>query len=65
MIRNDYWGNFECEHCGHIIYNKKGYNDRNYDVNVIPNAICPNCGKSSSGETEEEQQKRLNRVYKI
>lgn len=42
-----------------------GYSDRNFDENVIPNDICPKCGKSRSGETAEEQEKRLGNTYKI
>jgi len=61
---NDYKSEWECEQCGYV-YEGWGYEDNNFDNNVIPNAICPKCGKSASGEKAEEQQKRLGRVYKI
>ena len=54
-MRNDFWADYECEHCGHKLNNTSGYSDNNYFDNVIPNAICPNCNKSSKGETKEEQ----------
>lgn len=56
--RNDYKSIWECENCGHT-YEGWGYSDRNFDDNVIPNAICPKCSKSALGETAEEQMKRL------
>ena len=61
---NDYKSIWECENCGHT-YVGWGYADCNFDDNVIPNAICPKCGKSAQGETAEEQMQRLGRVYKI
>lgn len=64
VSRNDYKSIWECEHCGHT-FEGWGYSDRNFDENVIPNAICPKCSKSRSGETAEEQEKRLGRTYKI
>lgn len=64
VSRNDYKSLWECEQCGHQM-TAWGYSDRNFDENVIPNAICPKCKKSASGETEEEQQKRLGRVYRL
>ena len=62
--RNDYKSVWECEHCKHTFVGW-GYSDNNFDENVIPNAICPNCGKSRIGETGEEQMKRLGRTYHI
>ena len=61
---NDFWADYECEQCGHIMHGD-GYSDANYFNKVIPNAICPKCGKSASGENAEEQQKRLGRTYEI
>ena len=60
----DYYANFECEHCGFITRSVPCYDDDNFDENVIPNALCPKCNKSSSGETAEEQQLRLGRTYR-
>jgi transcription elongation factor Elf1 len=61
---SDFVANFECEHCHHKI-EAWGYIDNNFEENVIPNAICPICGKSSKGETKEMQIKRLNRTYEL
>ena len=60
----DYYADFECEHCGHKSLGVPCYNDANFDNNVIPNALCPKCNKSSSGETKEEQEVRLGRTYR-
>lgn len=62
--RNDYKSVWECEHCKYT-YKGWGYSDRNFDDNVIPNALCPKCGKSAQGETAEEQMQRLGRTYRI
>lgn len=60
----DYYADFECEHCGFISKHVPCYNDSNFDDNVIPNALCPKCNKSSSGETQEQQEARLGRTYR-
>ena len=60
----DYYANFECEHCGFISKHVRCYDDDNFDNNVIPNALCPKCNKSSGGETAEEQRQRLGRTYR-
>ena len=60
----DYYADFECEHCGHKSNHVPCYDDANFDNNVIPNALCPKCNKSSSGETKEEQEVRLGRTYR-
>ena len=63
--RNDFYADYKCEHCGKV-FEADGYNDDNFFDNVIPNVICPHCGKSSSGETEEEQKKRMKGyVYRL
>ena len=64
-MRNDFWADFKCGQCGHVLYDKSGYSDNNYHANVIPNAICPECSKSESGETKEEQIERLGKYYRI
>lgn len=64
VSRNDYKAIFECE-CCHKKYEAWGYDDLYFDNKVIPNAICPNCNKSASGETKEEQQKRLGRTFRL
>lgn len=45
--RRDFYANYECEGCGHIERNKRGYDDANFHNNVIPNMECPKCGESS------------------
>lgn len=62
--RNDFKAIFYCPVCGHE-FEAWGYSDSNYYNNVMPNAICPQCGKNSLGETEEELKARLGRIYKI
>jgi ABC-type ATPase with predicted acetyltransferase domain len=62
--RNDYKAKWQCEQCGHKI-DAWGYQDYNFNANVIPNAICPKCGKSATGETKEDQQERIGRVYQL
>ena len=44
--RRDFWADFECESCGHVESNMRGYDDRNFHDNVIPNFKCKECGKS-------------------
>ena len=61
--RNDYYSDFICEYCGHQSKKVACYADVNFDTNVIPNALCPTCKKSSSGETLTEQEQRLGRTY--
>ena len=41
--RNDFWGTTECEHCGFVDTNAKGYDDFNYHENVVPSLRCPAC----------------------
>ena len=44
--RRDFTALYECEHCG---FTKKdsGYDDANFHNNVVPNMICPECGKKA------------------
>jgi rubredoxin len=46
-MRRDFWADYECENCGHTIYDQSGYDDRNFHDNIVPNMICPKCKKSS------------------
>ena len=62
--RNDFKAIFQCEHCNNE-FEAWGYDDSNYWLNVIPNAICPKCGINSNGEDAEQSEKRLGRTYKI
>ena len=47
--RRDFTAIYECEHCG---FEQKGYgyDDSNFHQNVIPEMICPNCGKKAGGD---------------
>lgn len=62
--RNDFKAIFTCPLCKRE-FEAWGYSDANYYNNVMPNAICPNCGKNSRGETEEELKARVGRTYRI
>ena len=62
--RNDFKADFQCEKCGHSFY-AWGYSDSNYYENVLPNAICPECGLNSLGENEEQLIARVGRTYVI
>ena len=44
--RRDFKAIFECEHCGHT-REEWGYDDANFHNNVIPNKVCPVCGKKA------------------
>lgn len=48
--RRDFRADLECEHCGHVVQNHSGYDDRNYHDNVIPDIKCPKCGKTASDD---------------
>ena len=45
--RRDFWADFECEGCGHISHNIRGYDDDNFHENVIPTFKCPECDRAS------------------
>ena len=47
MHRRDFRADYECEFCGHIEKDQRGYDDSNFHNNVIPNMVCKSCGKSS------------------
>ena len=53
--RRDFTAIIECEGCGNKQDLKRGYDDRNYHDNVIPNMACGACGKSRNelGITQE------------
>lgn len=44
--RRDFTAIYKCEHCG---FQKEGsgYDDANFHRNVIPDMVCPNCGKKA------------------
>lgn len=45
--RRDFWAEYECEHCG-FCQEAYGYDDANFHENVIPNKVCPQCGKKAA-----------------
>ena len=61
---NDFKAIFFCPLCKHE-YEAWGYSDANFYQNVVPNAICPKCGKNELDETEAECEARLGRNYRI
>jgi hypothetical protein len=56
---------FLCVKSANMNLRRGGYSDANYYDNVIPNAICPNCGLNSNGETAEKLKARMGRTYVI
>jgi len=46
QCRRDFYAIYECEHCGYEVKGQ-GYDDRNFHENVIPNMICPVCGRKA------------------
>lgn len=44
--RRDFEAIYECEHCGHTLKGR-GYDDANFNNNVIPAMTCPKCGKTA------------------
>lgn len=44
QIRRDFTAVYECEHCGHT-ETAKGYDDDNFQLNVVPTFVCPKCGE--------------------
>lgn len=44
--RRDFRAIYVCEHCGHEMEDG-GYDDANFHNNVIPNKVCPICGKKA------------------
>ncbi len=62
--RNDFKAIFKCENCNHE-FEGYGYDDGNYWLNVMPNAICPKCKLNSLKENDEQLLKRLGRIYRI
>jgi|LSQX01.2.fsa_nt_gb predicted RNA-binding Zn-ribbon protein involved in translation (DUF1610 family) len=47
QYRRDFYADYECEGCGHIVKNASGYDDANFHQNVIPSMKCPKCGESA------------------
>lgn len=47
--RRDFTAIYICEHCEHE-YTGNGYDDANFHNNVIPDKICPKCGKRAKDD---------------
>ena len=61
---NDFKAIFVCPLCGYE-YEAWGYSDANFYNNVMPNAICPKCGKNEHCETEAALKARVGHTYRI
>lgn len=61
---NDFKAIFICPLCHHK-YESWGYSDLNFFNNVMPNAICPQCGKNEQGEDEKALESRLGYIVRI
>lgn len=46
QYRRDFQAVYECEHCGHTMKGY-GYDDDFFHNEVIPNKVCPKCGKKA------------------
>lgn len=44
--RRDFKAEYECEHCG-FIKRGSGYDDAYFHNIVIPDMVCPQCGKKA------------------
>lgn len=47
--RRDFRAEYECEHCGHTRIDY-GYDDDHFHRKVIPDMVCPNCGKRAGAD---------------
>ena len=62
--RNDFKAVYKCDKCGHE-QEGWGYSDGFFYGTVMPNAICPKCGKNSHGEDEEQLKARMGITFKL
>lgn len=44
--RRDFRAIYECEHCGYT-EEGRGYDDAYFHNSVVPNKVCPTCGKKA------------------
>ena len=63
-IRNDFKAVYQCDQCNHE-QEGWGYADSFFYSTVMPNAICPKCGRNSKGETEKELESRMGRTFRL
>ena len=47
--RRDFHAIYECEHCGHT-HEGYGYDDAHFHNHVIPDMVCPVCGKKAGDD---------------
>ena len=62
--RNDFKAIYKCDQCGHE-QEGWGYSDGFFYGTVMPNALCPKCGKNSYGETAEQLKSRLGQIFAL
>ena len=62
--RNDFRAIYKCDQCGHE-QEGWGYSDGFFYDTVMPNALCPKCGKNSYGENAEQLKARLGRIFAL
>lgn len=62
--RNDFMAIYKCDQCGHE-QEGWGYSDGFFYCTVMPNALCPKCGKNSYGENAEQLKSRLGRTFEL
>ena len=53
LSRYEFEYDSECEFCGHIVENRHGGYGDYFATNILPNFVCPQCGKSSMHEEDE------------
>lgn len=49
QYRRDFKAIFVCEHCGYEV-EERGYDDTFFHREVIPNMVCPKCGKKAGAD---------------
>lgn len=47
--RRDFRAVYECEYCGHEVEDS-GYDDEYFHTKVIPEKLCPVCGKMADAD---------------
>lgn len=47
--RRDFRAIYECEHCGYE-HEDSGYDDAFFHKKVIPDMVCPKCGKKAGDD---------------
>lgn len=58
QYRRDFTAIYQCKNCGHE-YKDGGYDDAYFHQTVVPNIICPKCGKKA-----DENYKPRNTKYR-